>query len=372
MKKSLIALAVLAAAGAASAQSSVTLYGIVDAYVGSNKDTINLNAPVNPSQTVVNTGGLSSSRWGLRGTEDLGGGLKANFQLEGQFSTDTGAQSGDLFGRKSTVGLSGNFGSVDVGRNYTALQSLRAATNNIADTNLSMTSDVWAAGTTYKADGTKTAADRSGDYNLRVSNSVRYDSPVFNGFSGSIAYGFGENKASDNPATALVDESKDSTDNLSLHVKYANGPLLVGYAHQTEKQPTVASSKYNLFGATYNFGVAKLVGAYQTVKRAQPDLTIGGEDKEYQVGVEVPVGAFTLYAGYANSQNEYNNGVTAEERSGYTLAATYNVSKRTTAYAGYKNVEIDTLNAAAGGAVGYKQTKGNEINQFSVGVRHNF
>jgi predicted porin len=351
MKKNLIALAVLAAAGAASAQSSVTLYGIADAYVGSLKDTINLNAPVSPSQTVVNTGGLSSSRWGMKGTEDLGNGLKANFQLEGQFSTDSGAQSGDLFGRKSTVGLSGNFGSVDVGRNYTALQSLRAATNNIADTNLSMTGDVWAAGTTY-ADG---KVSKSGDYALRVSNSVRFDSNVYNGFSGSVAYGFGENKAT----------GKDSTDNLSLHVKYANGPLLVGYAHQTEKQATVASSKYNLFGATYNFGVAKLVGAYQTVKRAQ-SVGNGGEDKEYQVGVEAPFGAFTFYAGYADSKNETTAGASVEERSGYTLAATYALSKRTTAYAGYKSVEVDAVGTGAA------QAKGNEISQLAIGVRHAF
>ena len=367
MKKSLISLSVLAAAGVASAQSSVTLYGQVDVNVGRVKDTINQSALVKPSQTGVNSNGLYNSRWGLRGSEDLGDGLKANFQLESGYSPDTGAAVGDQFGRKSIVGLSGNFGTVELGRNYTSLMSFRSATNQAADSNMAVTSDVWAAGTSYKLKDGKTVADRSGDYALRVSNSARYDSPIFNGFSGSVAYGFGENKDTSCVAPAAT---CDATDNLSLHIKYANGPLLVGYAHQTEKAKSGEDTKYNLVGATYDFGVAKLVGAYQTVKRAE-SAVIGGDDKEYHLGVDIPLGAFTVYAGYANSKNEYKNGTTAEERSGYSLTGTYALSKRTTAYVGYKNVEIDTLNAAAGNA-GYKQTKGNEINQFSVGLRHVF
>lgn len=358
MKKSLIALAVLAAAGAASAQSSVSLYGLADVYVGSVKNTI--ANPGSKTQTAVNSSGLNNSRWGLRGSEDLGNGLKANFVLEAGFETDTGAAGslGSTFQRKSTVGLSGAFGSVELGRNYTAYDTLRAVTNNTADTNVAVTNEVWQNGSTYNANGT---INVSADYDNRVSNSIRFDSAVYGGFSGSVAYGFGENKDWDSKNNVLA-KGNDSTDNLSLHVKYANGPLLVGYAYQQQNTANSANkdTKFNLLAGSYDFGVAKLVAGYNTVKRQQT-ATLGGEDKEYQFGVEAPLGAVTLYAGYANSENETTGGVTVSERSGYNLAATYALSKRTTAYAGYKNIEIDS---GAG--------KGNEINAFAVGVRHTF
>lgn len=347
MKKSLIALAVLAAAGAASAQSSVSLYGLVDAYVGNVKDTITGVRP--KSQTVVDTNGLNNSRWGLKGSEDLGNGLKANFVLEAGFETDTGAAGslGSTFQRKSTVGLSGAFGSVELGRNYTAYDTLRAVTNNTADTNVAVTTDVWKNGI---------------GYSNRASNSVRFDSAVYGGVSGSISYGFGENKDLDTTVNpAVVKLGNDSTDMLSLHVKYANGPLLVGYAHQNEMGDgtvTGPDKKFNLIAGSYDFGVAKLVAGYNTEK-----VTAGGDkDKEYQFGVQAPLGAaVTVFAGYANSETETSGGATVSERSGYDFAATYALSKRTTAYAGYKNVEIDS---GAG--------KGNEIDAFAVGVRHTF
>lgn len=356
MKKSLIALAVLAAAGAASAQSSVSLYGLVDVYAGNVKNTIAI--PGSKAQTAVNSSGLNNSRWGLRGSEDLGNGLKANFVLESGFNTDDGTAAGASFGRKATVGFSSGFGSVELGRNYTAYDTLRAVTNNTADTNVSVTNEVWQNGSTYKVDG---SIDVSADYANRVSNSIRFDSAVYGGFSGSVAYGFGENKDWDSKNNVLA-KGNDSTDNLSLHVKYANGPLLVGYAYQQQDSanPANKDTKFNLLAGSYDFGVAKLVAGYNTVKRQQT-ATLGGEDKEYQFGVQAPLGAVTLYAGYANSENETTGGVTVSERSGYNLAATYALSKRTTAYAGYKNVEIDS---GAG--------KGNEINAFAVGVRHTF
>ena len=351
MKKSLIALAVLAAAGAASAQSSVTLYGIVDAYVGNVKDTI--AKPGTSSQNVVNSAGLSNNRWGLKGSEDLGGGLKANFVLESGFTSDNGAAAGDLFGRQSTVGLSGNFGSVNLGRNYTPYQSLRGLTNNTVDSNMAVTDGVWSAGSTYKADGT---VDKSTDYVVRASNSIRFDSNVYSGFSGSVAYGFGENKnASDNL-------NNSSTDIVSLNVQYANGPLLVGYAHeqvQQKRNVTVPSTtKFNLIAGSYDFGVAKLVGGYNNVKR-DAVLGLGAEDKEYQFGVSAPFGATTVYFGYAQSKNENANGSTFEKRAGFDLAATYALSKRTTAYAGYKTYEI-------------KDVADREVKAFGVGVKHTF
>ena len=326
MKKNLIALAVLAAAGAASAQSSVTLYGRVDAGLVSAKDQISGDGL---TRTQLNSNVLNNSLWGFKGTEDLGNGLKANFVLEAGMNMDDGTASvaGQTFNRKATVGLSGNFGSVELGRNYTAYDALRGATNNTADTNMSVTGSVFAAG---------------GDYTSRVNNSVRFDSNVYSGFSGAASYAFGENKG----------VATDSTDNLALHVKYANGPLLVGYAHQTEYAATGADTKYNLFGGSYDFGVAKLNAGYNTADRAS-----NKEDKEYQVGVSAPFGATTVYFGYAKAKAE-TAGVTTEERSGFDLAATYALSKRTTAYAGYKTYEVKATSK--------------EASAFGVGVRHVF
>jgi predicted porin len=345
MKKSLIALAVLAASGAAMAQSSVTLYGRLDASIGQKTtETTGANPVAENDQTAIDASNLNTTFWGLKGTEDLGGGLTANFKLESNFNIDTGAigSGSTLFERTATVGLAGGFGAVNLGRQYTAYDSLRGATNNVWDSNLATTGAVWATGVK--------------DYTNRIANSVRYDSPVFSGFSGSVAYGFGENEA-------VTGNVGDATDSVSVHVKYAAGPLLVGYAHQEEKLAQAAltaaqvTNKYDLLGASYDFGVAKLTGSYNQAK----DGT--SKDKEYQVGVSVPFGAFAVAAGYSNAKSE-RGGFADLEGEGYTLVGTYDLSKRTTVYAGYKNTEVESR-----ATNGVSET---ESSVFALGVRHTF
>jgi len=372
MKKTLIALAALAAtAGVAHAQSSVTLYGVVDAYVGYNSTkTTGATTVAKVSQGVVGGSGLSSSRWGLRGSEDLGGGLAAVFTLEGGFAIDTGALANNggstsanstsiLFGRTASVGLKGNFGEVRLGRQYTAYDSLHGATDHIYDSNTFATFGA-IAGTGLQ------------DYSGRVNNSVSYASPVFGGFSGSVVYGFGEDKT----ATASASNSA------SLQVRYTNGPLLVGYAFQREKQQVGSSlfsaangpglttataagtaataadtRKYNLFGASYDFGVAKLVGAYNTAKGNSL------KDKEYQVGVSVPFGAAALAVGYSHAKSDSRTAtVNTNTGRGYTLLGTYDLSKRTTLYAGYINLKGETTNGTV------------EVSRSLIasGIRHTF
>jgi len=126
MKKSLIALAVLAASGTAMAQSNVTLYGLADVWFGSSKFEVTGEGSVR--QTKVDSGGLNTSRWGMKGSEDLGGGLKANFQLEQGFDLSTGAaQSGKTFNRQAWVGLSGGFGEVQLGKVWTSYDDIRSS-----------------------------------------------------------------------------------------------------------------------------------------------------------------------------------------------------------------------------------------------------
>lgn len=335
MKKTLIALAALGAmAGAAQAQSAVTLYGVADAYLGQTSTTTRDAAGVETKlkQNVVNSGGVNGSRWGLKGSEDLGGGLKAIFQLESGFTIDNGnvANGATMFGRQAFVGLAGGFGSVTMGRQYTAYDTLRGATNNTLDTSFATTGAAWTNGVV--------------DYTNRTNNSIAYTSPSFGGFSGAVVLGLGEDKTATTSASS----------NNSLNLMYANGPVLVGYAFQKEKATTGASNKYNMLAGSYDFRVVKLTGGYNIAKNA----TL--KDKEYQLGVSVPFGAATLAAGYARSKSD---AAVSTKGTGYSLLGTYDLSKRTRLYAGLNKTKNES---AAVGTGSYKTSV------IATGIRHSF
>lgn len=358
MKKSLIALAVLAASGAAMAQSSVTLYGIADAFVGSTKIEV---GNTGQRQTNVSSSGINGSRWGLKGSEDLGGGMKAIFTLESGFALDTGAsaigQNGLLFGRQAYVGLQSGFGTVSVGRQYSAYDNLQGATNHNYD---SYTFNA-RSGVTDTGNGTTSLGVTSNgirNYTSRLNNSIAYATPDFGGFSGAVVYGFGENK------NTVGNVNGDSADTASVHVKYANGPILVGYAYQQEKLNAVGNvqdkNKYNLVGGSYDFGVAKLTASYNTVKNNVL------KDKEGQIGVSVPFGAAAISAGYARSKSE---GLGVERTGkGYSVLATYALSKRTGLYLGAQNTKAYIPTAA----LALNAVAETQITTYGLGVRHSF
>lgn len=339
MKKTLIALAVLAASGAAMAQSSVTLYGVADAWVGSVKTG-------DQRQTVINSAGVNGSRFGLKGTEDLGNGLKAIFQLESGFNLDNGslAQGGVMFGRQAYVGLDGGFGTLTLGRQYSSYDDFRGGVNHTGDAaTFNATGDVFSNGIA--------------DYTSRFNNSVKFKTANYSGFSANVFYALGENKNAGDNAFG------DATDGAGLNVQYANGPLVVGYAYQQEKgkKNTVLANqdknKYNLVGASYDFGAVKLVGSYNQAKN---DST---KDKEYQVGVMVPFGAAAISAGYAHSKSDTGN--FSGTGKGFAVLATYDMSKRTRLYAGATDTKVQSL-----GKVGYDA----EVKKttYGLGVRHSF
>ncbi|MGH8857337.1 MAG: porin, partial [Polaromonas sp.] len=321
---------------AAQAQSTVTLYGVADAHFGQTTTTTKPTATgleTKLRQTVVNSGGINGSRWGLRGSEDLGGGLKANFQFESGFDISTGQsqQGGALFGRQAYVGLSGGFGAVTLGRQYTAYDALRGATNNTYDSTFATTGTAWNTGVA--------------DYTVRVNNSIAYTSPDFGGFSGSAVVALGENKT----------PTQSASRNTSLQLRYANGPLLVGYAHQTEKDVTVPNRKYNLIAGSYDFGVASITGGYNTAKQGPTS------DKEYQLGVKVPFGAASVAAGYSRSKSD-SLGVT-RKGTGYSIAGLYDLSKRTALYAGWNQTKAADFVSA---------TTPVKTSLVAVGIRHRF
>ena len=345
MKKNLIALAVLAAAGVASAQSNVTLYGLADVYVGSSR--VKTSAPgvasTSNRQTVIDSGGFNTSRFGLRGSEDLGSGLKANFVLEAGFDMSTGvsnnytnpytgATSNAIFGRQSWVGLSSGFGEVRLGKMWTPYDEVKGTGAAAFDANIfAPATGVWL----------------SNDYNDRPGNSIYYATPNFGGFSAAALYSLGENKTLTASAGKIA----------SFNVQYVGGPFAAALAYQTEKANGLAATnttKFTQLNGSYNFGVAKLLAAYGNVKEG------GDRAREYQIGVDVPLGVVTVSGGVARSKISLAGG--GETRStGVGLAAKYDLSKRTFLYTGLQMAK----NELGGGSEAKTDT-------FAVGVQHKF
>ncbi|MBK9441089.1 MAG: porin [Comamonadaceae bacterium] len=346
MKKSLIALAVLAASGASFAQSNVTLYGKADIWFGSVKsETSGTNLGSSSlSQTRLDSSGVNTSRWGMKGSEDLGGGLKANFQLEQGFNVDTGTAgvTGQTFNRQSWVGVSGGFGEVQFGRVWSSYDDINSSAIDSFGANVAAKYNVWLG------------------YQDRPSNAVKYASPTISGFSGSLTYGLGEDKTAKNDASHVM----------ALGGQYAQGPLFVGLAYQEQTQTGGANSvfsalpgdaakifpalstaftgktTYTTINGSYDLGVAKLIGAYNIAKQTidATSTTSAGEfkAKEFDLGVEVPLSAsLNLGGGYAQS-NVQVNGVDAWKTSGFTGALTYTLSKRTFVYGALQQVKLES------------------------------
>ena len=344
MKKSLVALAVLAASGAAMAQSSVTLYGIADLWVGvvsneNNAESVKAGAGTGSiSQTMMESGGVNGSRWGLRGSEDLGGGLKANFNLQAGINLDTGAGASTVataFSRQSWVGFSGGFGAVRLGRTTTAFDDVSGTSDAVLDSKLAP------MGYVFKSTG----------YSARQDNMFYYQAPDFGGFSGAISYALGENKTATTSATSTT----------SLNLTYAAGPVSAQLGYQVEDViNAVGQGDKNYFrlGGTYAFGpaVAKL-----TYGKAGNISNVDGADAtEWQLGVDYVLSpALVLTGSLAQSSDNAKAGDFT--RKGFGLAAKYIMSKRTFLYGGY---EADTT------------TKSNVADQkhsvLAVGVQHNF
>lgn len=350
MKKNLIALAVLAASGVASAQSSVTLYGAADVWFGSAKaDSINPITGLKVDgvrQTVINSAGIDDSFFGIKGSEDLGSGLRANFVLEQAFNIDNGGASvpGQAFSRQSYVGFSGGFGEVRLGKTFTPFDEISGATTPAFDSALAPTQNVWRS-----LDNTTSR----GGYRANPANTVYYASPSFSGFSGAASYSFGEDKNLVNPA------GNKASRTTSFHVKYEGGPVYAGLAYQADKDAQVPSrtEKFLRLNGSYDFGVVKLLAGFGRVNDV--GHVSGQKTTEWQIGADVPVSsALTISGGYARSKD--NAALGDVKRTGLGLAANYSLSKRTSVYGGVHASKEDF------GATELK------TNIYAVGVRHTF
>jgi predicted porin len=310
MKKSLVALAALALVGAASAQSSVTLYGKADLWVGKIKG----------GKFQAGTDGLASSRLGVMGTEDLGGGLKAHFNFEQYLNLANGATNnpaagtGQTWDRQANVGFSGGFGTVKLGKSWNALDDMYGAANSGFDSALSA-NKVWL-----------------NSYTGTAAAQIYYATPEVSGFSGVVSTQLSGNAAAGRTS--------------AFHVKYANGPIYAGVGYENDQ---AGGQKGTMVNGSYDLGKAKLLGSYYTSKP-----TLGARTNSYQIGADIPLsGALTLSVGYANSKVKGGRADSA-----FSVAAGYALSKRTMVYGGFR-AESRKSGAA-------------DMDIFAVGVNHSF
>jgi predicted porin len=359
MKKSLIALAVLAAAGAASAQSSVTLFGIVDATLAYGK----ANGTGGTSKWQLTNSGYNSSRLGFRGVEDLGGGMSASFHLEAGLTNDNGtgaatntnnqASGGALagingsqgltFNRRSTVSLAGGWGELRLGRDYTP-QFWNLTVFDPFGTNGVGTSQILNSAIT-------------GVTTVRASNSIGYFLPGnLGGFYGQAQYYLGENLR--NGAAT----EKDGTGG-GLRLGYANGPFNVALG-LSETDYAAGNVKQNNIGGQWDFGVAKAMAQYSWDKNGTTKA------KGWLIGGLFPVGAGEIRASYSM----YRVDLGAKPETGkFALGYVHNLSKRTAVYTTFawlknKNGAAQALNGAAFGAGVVNQ----KSSGWDLGVRHSF
>lgn len=289
MKKSLIALAVLGASGFAMAQSSVTLYGVADAGIGKAKSAG--DAKVNmQSGGMMNNG---TSRLGVRGVEDLGGGLKAGFNFETGLSLENGKENDPFWQRAANLWLGGNWGTFKMGR------TLNPSFYGVAAWELTGAANYSVVGNTYSFAGS----------GARNNSQFSYKTPNLGGFSAEIGYVL----KADNAGKAKWD----------INAIYANGPIGVGLSANKTKNEKVGYA----VGAKYSFGNFTVAGSYNDAHRVRRGVSLGGTAKFGAASVTLDLTRDTKRAGGAK---KYTNGL---------LEGKYALSKRTFVYGAYLRLD---------------------------------
>ena len=314
MKKSLIALAVLGASGVAMAQSSVTLYGVADAGIGK----IEAGSPAGndaSDKTEFISGSLmnnGNSRIGVRGVEDLGGGLKAGFNFESGLDLDDGANlgsGGGFWGRAANLWLGGNWGTFKMGR------SLTPSFYGVAVWELTGTANYSVVGSTFGFANS-----------LRNNSQFSYKTPDFGGFSAELGYIL----KADNADRSKVD----------MNLIYANGPIGVGLSANKTKG---TSTNYAI-GGKYSFSNFALAASYTNVNNAA-----NARRRGFGIGGSATFGAFALTLDLTrDTKNEW----TGKKYTNGVVEAKYALSKRTFVYGAFLRLD--------------------STNNYGIGLRHNF
>lgn len=363
MKKTLLAIAALAATSSVFAQSSVTMYGVVDVSLENVKGT--------SSVTRVASSNLASSRLGFKGTEDLGTGLKAKFVLETAVTADTGANGGGtarFFDRAAWLGLQAGFGELRLGRIDSSIGALAGDSNILG---------------AQAYDDFKIVGTRAGDKYRRVDNAITYLLPTFMpGLTAQLQYSTAANgnaatttstvNAGDLSTSVAGNEVSGSNagEAYGLNVQYVAGPFSAGLGYlaaKDEQSVTAGDQKASaaLAYAGYDFGAVKLTGYYN----AETALFAGNERVSlYGLKVAVPVNAdFMLTAALSQAKN-VSASTTGDTADFLTFKGVYSLSKRTALY-GLLTVVNNGTNTALGltTVAADKQSRG-----LAFGIRHAF
>ena len=353
MKKSLIAIAALAAAGAAAAQSSVTMYGQVNTGYEHSKTDITIGGVKTTTKTTgFQNDQVKSSRLGFKGEEALGNGLSATFALEMGFDSANGEFAESAFNRKATVGLKGAFGEVRIGKDSTPMNEFDGS---------------------FKAiDRTTTLAKQvdGKDASWEVRPTGLFYNGSFSGFDVAAAIGNSSTRVKEDGVTNM----KKDTATYGLGMGYNGGAWAVGAAVQLDTEKTLTSgvsgdvktTNYGV-GASYDFNVAKVYGQYEGGQYKNKASTVADKYSydQFAVGVSAPFGATTLSAEYAYNKAKDTAGAVSTKFKGnvFAVQAEYAFSKRT------------SLVARAGQVANWKNETTNDkssTQEYTVGLRHKF
>lgn len=331
LRASVIAATLACAAVPVLAQSTVTIYGRVNTTVEAQKSNSVKN-------TVVAD---NNSRFGFKGAEDLGGGMKALFQLESGFDSSTGATSrGALFGREATVGLSGSLGTVKLGQ-----QALAPIYFTSAD---------YVSMHNHDTGSSSDALFGLFLQPLRQSNSIAYTSPTFSGFTFQLAQSLSE-KANFAGSTIPVSTVTDAT------LDYVNGPLHLGVGYDKN-----GLNKTFAVRALYEFGALTVGGYYERDKYegafvGGPTLVDWGTRNNVRLSAMYVMGASEFHANVGAAGNFSKIALESKARQ-YTLGYNYNLSKRTKVYGLVTRISDSAAGLYAAG----------NFSSAAVGIRHNF
>jgi predicted porin len=368
MQKKIIALAVVAAFSA-PAFADTALYGIVDAGLA------NVSNSGQKSQTLIVSGGLSTSRIGVKGTEDLGNGLSAVYNLEYalDIASNTGIGAANIgsgtLARQQMVGLTGDFGTAVAGRLQTTAKDFGDKYDPTSGSDVSSLNNLTSA-RQFLIGSTAQAA--------RASRAIAYISPNINGLKVAVNYvtvlaaGLGN--------LTVLNTAADTNKTVTLiSANYEAGPLSVGGVYGSDSAPATATTAASLdnrkeyaLGASYDFGMAKVFGTYQG---SHNDATgaAGNTDKVYSLNGLIPAGPGAVVVGYASSKVSTDSTGNSDSKS-YDMAYLYNLSKTATIYGAYAHVSNNSAGATSvlNNAIAAGQASGATSSVVAIGLKKSF
>jgi len=384
MNKKLVAVAVagmLAAPLAAEAQTAnVTLYGRLNMTMEAvNGQAVDPNLPVTAgavNRTIYRVNS-NSSRLGVRGSEALGGGLSAIFQIESSVNADI--SGGVLASRETFVGLQGTWGTFKMGYFLAPYDDIHPIFGNVPTltTSILSTASLWAQGS---------QGQDNGGFDNRLANSIRYDSPRIGGFTGSAqlsTYDFAPATGGGGTTFGTDAQSKRHAYVLSLGGFYNNGPFQAGIAYQANEKlrgPDLNDWALSI-AANWNFGIVKIGGVYERLDYDTPTGSLTRND--WGISGTVPIGPGELFAFYGMA-NDGSGSAANGTRVGqiikgnstgaamWEISYTYALSKRTLAYTGFVQTRNDNNALYNFNINPYTVVPGANANGFVVGLVHFF